>query len=484
MSTAGWPYPDAMETRDRVETLAGFPEEEQPTSPAFADGKILDGKYVVEGTIARGGIGVVVAANHEALHQRVAIKYLRPAVRRMPDIVERFVREARLAATIKSEHVVRVHDVGKLADAGPYMVMEHLVGTDLGEVVKKGPLPVARAVDYLLQACDALAEAHVLGIVHRDIKPENLFLAERHANTPIVKIIDFGISKVAPKRGRKADWARQTGENECFGTPLYMSPEQLQASTRVDERSDIWALGVVLHELLTGSPPFNGDDYPGLCAAIIAHPAKRLRELRPGAPEALEAVILKCLEKEPARRYRNVAELAQELGPFGPAAATARVERIKAVIRHAGESIRPPMPSQGEFDLPMQAPVVVAPLPAFVSGGPTSGVRRPVLVVLGALLVTALVGAALLRTAHRSPAPTPATSAPVAVTSPPIASTPPSPAAPAAPSAAEATPSSDDAPPQQPTPTPRPAATGKPPARPAGPLPAPTDRRSRFGERE
>jgi serine/threonine protein kinase len=483
MSTASYPYSDAMEPRDRAETLAGFPEEEQPTSPAFADGRVLDGKYVVEGTIARGGIGVIVAAHHQALNQRVAIKYLRPAVRRMPEIVERFVREARLAATIKSEHVVRVHDVGKLPDAGPYIVMEHLVGTDLGEVVKKGPLPMARAVDYLLQACDALAEAHVLGIVHRDIKPENLFLAERHANTPIVKIIDFGISKVAPKQGQKADWARQTGENECFGTPLYMSPEQLQASTRVDARSDVWALGIVLHELLTGSAPFYGEDYPLLCTAIIAQPPKRLRELRPGAPEALEAVILKCLEKEPAKRFRNVAELAQELGPFGPPEASARIERIKAVIRHAGESIRPPAPSMGGFDLGMPGLVAVAPAPAqtptlTAAGAPTERVRSlrgPILALVGALLFAATVGVVALRSTRASPPSSPVMAGPPATqTSAPIESTSPPPAEP---SSAPSDQSVDVAPP-------KPVATDKPHTRPASPPAAPTNRRSQFGERK
>ncbi len=226
--------------------------------PGFANGSLVGGKYLVEETVAEGGIGVIVAARHLALEQRVAIKHLKAKALENPSLVERFVREARLAAQISSEHVVRVFDVGSLPEGGPYMVMEYLHGQDLGSLLASGPLSIPRAVDYIVQACDALAEAHVLRIVHRDIKPENLFLAERPSNTPILKIIDFGISKVAPTRGEGDSWAHETAANERFGTPLYMSPEQLRSSSNVDSRTDIWALGVTLFELVTGRLPFVG----------------------------------------------------------------------------------------------------------------------------------------------------------------------------------------------------------------------------------
>jgi serine/threonine protein kinase len=319
--------------------------------PAFSNGSLIDGKYLVEETMAEGGIGVVVAARHLALDQRVAIKYLKPAARDNPAILERFVREGRLAAQIASDHVVRVHDVGAIADGGPYIVMEYLVGEDLGHVVRRGPVPVSRAVDYILQACDALAAAHALRIVHRDIKPENLFLAERASNTPIVKVVDFGISKVAPKRDEAGRWAHETADGERFGTPLYMSPEQLRSTSSVDPRTDVWSIGVTLHELITGSLPFEGNDLPQLCTSILAGQPITLTSVRPDAPPLLEAILLRCLEKDPELRFQNLAELAQELAPFGPPDVEVRVKRIKDVIRRAGEVIRPPTPMPGTIEI-------------------------------------------------------------------------------------------------------------------------------------
>src|ERR1700722_2047791 len=314
-------------------------------SLALAAGSVVDGKYRIESQIAEGGMAVVFRATHVGLGQRVAIKFLKPAALSDVVLVERFEREARLVAQIASEHVVRVQDVGNFAGVGPYMVMEYLVGRDLGSIIEEGPLPIIRAVDYVLQACDALAEAHALRIVHRDIKPENMFLAQRPSNTAILKLIDFGISKVAPKRGEGASWAHSTASDARVGTPLYMSPEQLRSPKDVDQRADIWALGIVLFELITGSQVFDAEDMPGLCASILTGAPKPLREVLPEAPLALEQVILKCLEKDPARRFRNVAELTQELMPFGPTGTASRVVRIKQVVRRGGSSIRPPTPA-------------------------------------------------------------------------------------------------------------------------------------------
>jgi serine/threonine protein kinase len=374
----------------------------------FAPGALVGGKLRVERKLAEGGIGVIVLATHVALNQRVAIKYLKARALKDPKIVERFEREARLAVQITSEHVVRVHDVGRDPTAGPYMVMEYLVGQDLWRVLEKGPLAIPRAVDYLLQACDALAEAHALRIVHRDIKPENMFLAERPSNTPIVKIIDFGISKVAPKRGDDGKWARQTQASERFGTPVYMSPEQLRASASVDARTDIWSLGVSLFELLTTELPFGGGDVPQLCTSILTAPARRLRELRAGAPEELELVIVKCLEKDAALRYRNVAELAQALAPFATPEAARQIDRILRITRKAGDSIRPPTPMPGSLVLPL-VPMLSAPstITATVQSvaddlGPTGATPTPggrrawriglMAAAVGAAVVTAMMG--------------------------------------------------------------------------------------------
>jgi len=344
-----------------ADTLLAAPATGESTAVAFSKGSIIADKYEVEHLLGQGGIGVVIVAKHLALNKRVAIKYLKPKALANESIVQRFVREARLTAQITSEHTVRVHDVGTLPDAGPYMVMEYLVGEDLGKVLQSGSLPIERAVDYILQACDALAEAHSLRIVHRDIKPENLFLAQRALHVPILKVIDFGISKMAIAPDEDGQWARETAVGERFGTPLYMSPEQLRATAGVDHRTDIWSLGVVLHELLVGSPPFEGQDLPRLCASILTAPPVRISAIRPSVPSVLEAIVQRCLEKEPQRRFRNVAEFAQELAPFGPPSSDERVSRIREMIRHAGDSVDPPGVTSSGLRLTADPPATVIP---------------------------------------------------------------------------------------------------------------------------
>ncbi len=331
--------------------LAPAPLSEGSRAPAFSNGSLVDSKYLVEETVAEGGIGVIVVARHLALNQRVAIKYLKPKALKNPSLVERFVREGRLAAQISSDHVVRVYDVGSLAEGGPYMVMEYLVGQDLGSLLESGPIPIERAVDYIIQACDALAEAHVLQIVHRDIKPENLFLTERPSNTPIIKIIDFGISKVAPSRGEGGKWGHETAASERFGTPLYMSPEQLRSSSNVDTRTDIWSLGVTLHELVTGQLPFAGNDLPQLCTSVLASPPTSLTAVLPDAPPRLEAILLRCFEKDPDLRFDDVAELAEQLAPFGSPSSAARTARIREVIQRGGQNVRRRAPTPAAMDV-------------------------------------------------------------------------------------------------------------------------------------
>ena len=465
----------------------------EPRPSVFAEGSIVDGKYSIEDTIAEGGLGVIVRATHLGLGQRVAIKYLKTRALADANVVERFEREARLAVQIASEHVVRVQDVGRLPGAGPYMVMEYLVGRDLGTILEEGPLPIVRAVDYVLQACDALAEAHALRIVHRDIKPENMFLAQRPSNTSILKIIDFGISKVAPRRGDGGKWARETGAEQRVGTPLYMSPEQLRSPADVDQRTDIWALGVVLFELITGAQVFDAVDMPELCASILAGSPKRLRDLIPDAPGALEAVILKCLEKAPKDRFRNVAELAQELLPFGPPTAASRIARIQQVVRRGGNSIRPATPGPMTVQrVPIAVDVtpaaqvepqhvVAAPLP---SRPPFS--RRVGIAALAALAIAGLVAVVLLTRTSRV-MPDLATAAPVAPIVAPVVSTtaptlpPPEPTVAASASAA----ASDAAPRAAPVPPRRIGAPATPAAGTASPGPAPSSvRRVLFGERK
>ncbi|MEO8183215.1 MAG: serine/threonine-protein kinase [Deltaproteobacteria bacterium] len=295
-------------------------------------GQLIAGKYRVEQTIGRGGMGVVMAALHEQLNQRVALKFLTDNAFQQPEAVQRFVREARAAVQIQSEHVARVMDVGTLENGAPYMVMEYLRGRDLKEVSsRRGPMPVSEAVDYVLQACDAVAEAHSLGIVHRDLKPSNLFLTERPDGTPMVKVLDFGISK-ALHPGERGSQLQMTASAAIMGSPQYMSPEQIRSSKNVDARADVWALGTILHELLTGNPAYVADTVPGLLAMIVADAPPPLSSQRPDAPPELEAAILRCLQKDREQRFASVAALARALERFASNETKPLVRRIARVL--------------------------------------------------------------------------------------------------------------------------------------------------------
>jgi serine/threonine-protein kinase len=307
-----------------------------PPSLGVAPGDVLAGKYRVERVLGAGGMGVVVAAHHIQLDEKVALKFLLPQALGSPDAVARFLREARAAVKIKSEHVARVADVGQLENGAPYIVMEYLEGHDLsGWLLHAGAMPVERAVDFVLQACEAIAEAHALGIVHRDLKPANLFCVQRADGVPSVKVLDFGISKMTDS-GVQAQAVTNT--SAIVGSPLYMSPEQLQSSKGVDSRTDIWSLGVILFELLTTKQPFLADTVSELIIRIATVPAPPVRSLRPDVPPGLERVIATCLEKERDRRFATVGDLAVALRDFGPRSAGASVERILGTLRAKGIS--------------------------------------------------------------------------------------------------------------------------------------------------
>ncbi|MFS8068160.1 MAG: serine/threonine-protein kinase [Byssovorax sp.] len=283
----------------------------------LAEGEVLDGKYRVERVLGAGGMGVVVAATHVRLAQRVAIKFLLPHAAHDEHTVARFAREARALARLDSEHIARVIDVGALDTGVPYMVLEHLVGHTLADLINaRGPMPIEEAVTYTLEACEAMSEAHAAGIVHRDLKPENLFLATRPDGSQVIKVIDFGISKMTDPLELGPRTSTLTGAASIVGSPLYMSPEQLCAARDADARSDIWSLGVTLFELLTGHGPFVWRSVPELCAAVLKEPARPLRQLLPDAPAGLEAVVMRCLEKDPSKRLADMAELAAALRGF------------------------------------------------------------------------------------------------------------------------------------------------------------------------
>jgi serine/threonine-protein kinase len=272
-------------------------------------------------------MGVVVEARHLALEERVALKFLLPTVMSRPEAAERFLREARAAAKIKSEHVARVSDVGTLESGAPYMVMEFLEGSDLAHLVHdKGGLPVQDAVDYLIQGCEAIAEAHSHGIVHRDLKPANLFLTRRRDGSPLVKVLDFGISK---RMGPGVDNLTKT--SAAMGSALYMSPEQMQETRGVDHRTDIYALGVSLFELLAGTTPFMAETLPQLCAAVLTGTPRPLRSFRPDVPEPLAEVIARAYERDRALRYQSVGELVVALAPYAPLRSYMALERVAKV---------------------------------------------------------------------------------------------------------------------------------------------------------
>ena len=316
------------------------------TQTTLGEGDVLAGKYRVEKVLGEGAMGVVVAAMHVHLGERVALKFLKPELAGNPEVVARFLREAQAAVRIKGEHIARVSDVGTLESGAPYMVMEYLTGSDLGAVIeKRGKLDVAQAVECVIQACDALAEAHSLGIIHRDLKPSNLFLTARPDGSPLVKVLDFGIAKLLNSDPSKPPL---TANGAVIGSPVYMSPEQILGKKTVDARSDVWQLGVILYELLSGVCPFDGATLGDVMIAIGVHPAKPLRQVRPDAPEALEALIQRCLEKDALKRLPDVAALAEGLLPFATTRrAHVSVEHIVTLLRGAQAAAQlPPMRAQ------------------------------------------------------------------------------------------------------------------------------------------
>jgi serine/threonine-protein kinase len=458
---------------------------ENSSASPVKEGDVIAGKYRVERVLGVGGMGVVVAAMHMELEQRVALKFLLPEGAANPMVAERFAREAKAAAKIRCEHVARVIDVGTLTQGTPYMVMEFMDGEDLSQVLSRcGPLPADVATGYVLQASEAVAEAHALGIVHRDLKPANLFLARQPGGDPTVKVLDFGISKST----LSASQAQLTKTTSVMGSPLYMSPEQMTSAKSVDTRSDIWALGVVLYELLTRRTPFPADTMPELVAAILQRVHDPVRQMRPDVHPALEAAINRCLEKDPARRFPNVAEFAAAIAPFGPPRSEVSVEHIAHVLgvrvgvagtlATSGSVPLVPAP-QGQTSNPSipNQPGAVTNAPwagAASTGAASTSTSKVALLVAIPTLITLLfaVGAALFwmkgRPTQAAVAPSAATASAAPAASAPAAQVPDA----AASAAVDAAPSASAAPA---TPTPPTQPAGRPGARPtATPKAAPT----------
>lgn len=291
-------------------------------------GSLFAGRYVIERHLGRGGMGFVVLAYEPARDERVALKVLNPDVARSPHAVERFEREARAMAKLPTDHVAKVIGLGRSETGVPFMCMEFLEGESLGEYLgRHGPLPLPMAVGFVLQACEALGHAHAAGIVHRDVKPSNFFLVPRDDGAIALKVLDFGIAK-------EVEGKRVTHTSEVFGSPEYMSPEQVRATKDVDARSDIWALGVCLYELASGRLPFEGTSVFEAGSKILFERHKPLSEIAPQVPLELSAIVDQCLEKRPERRYASTQELAEALETCCAGRAVAR-QAAEAEVRAA-----------------------------------------------------------------------------------------------------------------------------------------------------
>jgi serine/threonine-protein kinase len=330
-------------------------------------GTVVDGKYRVEKVLGEGGMGLVVSAVHLGLEQEVAIKFLLPEAMRSKVAVERFLREAKVAAKVRSEHVARVHDVGTTEDGGvPYIVMERLEGSDLGKLIDvEGALPIDEACEIAIQACEALAEVHAAGIVHRDLKPSNLFVTRKADGSPAVKLLDFGISKLTLGGDEPGIDPALTQTATIMGSPSYMSPEQLRSTKEVDHRADVWSLGAVLYEAITGKPAFRGESLPQVCAMIASEDPALPSSRREGIPLDLERTILRCLEKNPDKRI-TLVELARGLERYAPDRAKASLERIEATV--SGEPPRPRAPTYLEKSRHDDLPSVSRPTGSLATG--------------------------------------------------------------------------------------------------------------------
>jgi serine/threonine protein kinase len=358
---------------------AGVASIDQFSMP-FQPGEVIVGKYKAIRLIGTGGVGFVVSARHVGFDEVVALKFLRPEFASHAEAVMRFTIEARASFKIKSEHVARVLDVDTLADGTPFIVMELLEGSDLRSLLdRRRLLSVEDAVDCGLQVCEALAAAHMLGIIHRDIKPENLFLVGSSDDVDQLKVLDFGISKVAlASNGRQTHPALT---RIAVGTPPYMSPEQVRASSGLDARSDLWSLGCVLYECLTGTAPFDRLSLMQSCAAVLEEEPSPPRDLRPSIPVELEDAVMRCLQKDATQRFADVALLAETIAPFGSGRFAGYESRCRSFLNGEGPTrLSTPTPIAAVLPIAQtahtKATVAAAALSGAMASATTATTRR------------------------------------------------------------------------------------------------------------
>jgi len=341
-------------------------------------GRTIDGRYVVEAVLGEGGMGVVYRGRHKVIDKKVAIKVLRGEMARDKEITERFLQEARAASSIGNPHIVDISDFGTLPDGSTYFVMEYLAGQSLGAIMEAvRPVPVARLLHLGKQVAAGLAAAHEAGIVHRDLKPDNVIIVDRGTEKDFAKILDFGIAKVG------GEGSKLTRAGAVFGTPHYMSPEQA-AGTPVDQRTDIYALGVILYEMASGKVPFDADNFMGILTQHMYKKPPWIRELvpMPDVPPGLDAVIQKCLSKKPEGRYESMGGLIADL------------EKIEQ--GRTPEALAEMMGRSGGFSVPAdyyRPSAMPVPVPGTPAGVPKSG-RMPLYVGIGVVATIALAAIA------------------------------------------------------------------------------------------
>jgi serine/threonine protein kinase len=375
-------------------------------------GDVIAGKYQLVRTIGEGGMGIVYEVTHLYLRQRLAMKVVRPDALGFDDVVARFEREARAAAQLNSIHTARVLDVDLLPSGLPYMVLEFLDGRDLAaELETTAPMAVQDAVDIALQVADAMAQAHAQGIVHRDLKPSNLFVCRAvDGARRVVKVLDFGISRI------EEEDAQLTPSQEYFGTPYYAAPEQLRSARAADARSDVWSLGAILFELLTGRTPFVGTP-TSVVTKVVSDPVPWPTDLRPDLPPGLAQIVMRALRRSPHDRFQNMRAFALALEPFGPT--RRHPQRRPEVHRNAwlaplaiglpmGAVIAIGLGALMQWRAPSRALVGAAstrPVPnAVLAAPPVSVARTPTLGSVPALGVTALPAPRAARAARTNSA--------------------------------------------------------------------------------
>jgi serine/threonine-protein kinase len=288
--------------------------------------RVVAGRYRLDAIIGRGGMATVYRAWDCEREEAVAVKIVSLGARTRAGRSRAF-REGTILRRIRDPHAVRLFDIGTLEDGSLYLVMELLTGRELSAVIaEEGTLAVPVAVDYVMQACEALREAHAGGVVHRDLKPQNLFLAAGEDGATVVKVIDFGIAKWSRKSGSPT----LTQPNTAMGSPRYMAPEQMESADTVDCRADVWSLGIILCELLVGRPPYDGESLVCVFNSIVRDGAPSVSRARDDVPPELDDVIANCLALEPENRYSSVAELAAALAPFASDSGKASASRISA----------------------------------------------------------------------------------------------------------------------------------------------------------